>query len=58
MLSCGEEVRVIFGTAQASRFDPLIDKSSILPRAEVAGVVDPTRESAIAGGAAATFEPS
>jgi hypothetical protein len=51
-------VRAILGTAKSDCLNPLIDKSSVLARAEVAGMVNSARKSVVVGRAAATFEPS
>ena len=55
-LGATKRVRTVFAAAKSDRIDPLIDEPSILPRAEMTGVVDAAGECVIIDGAA-TFEP-
>jgi hypothetical protein len=43
--------------AQSNRSDPFVDESSILPRADMIGVIDPTWKDEVVERAAAAFEP-
>jgi hypothetical protein len=50
-------VRAVVGAAKSDSLDPLIDKPGILPRAEMAGMIDAARKDIIGGCATATLKP-
>src|SRR5262245_51940393 len=51
-------MRAVFVGTKADSLDPLIDQTSILPRAQVRRAIDPARENIIVDASASPLKPS